>query len=550
MNTPRGRRGRPISTLGLAVALTLGGGGALAVASLGSGTASGATTDSTTTTTTTTTTPPLSTTTPSTTTPSTSSSNSPSSTSSLGGFTVTALAEALTAQYEQPNLPLPSTPSLEFDEGYADTTDNFGPTGTATASTLYPGQVVANAGPELGLLVPDVPLPPAPTWPVEAVSSYPQSPNTAATDQAGMNMDADSSAGDTTASATLGDDAPTAGSSGSPNAASSATAGAGNPLAASSAFLGIGQISATSSSGAPAADAVGTATATDTGISILNGFITIGGVTSTASATSDGTTGSLSGSTVLSNVAIDGESVTIDAHGIAAAGQNEALALPVSSLNSMLTDLGITLSLTNPTDSVTGPSASRTLDGLKISINLDTLDKAANTIADLLPASLTSQLPVPLPDQQLLTLDFGTVTVASAAAPSFSAPDATDGTAGSDGLASAFVPALSTGSYDPGSDGTGGSFGGSGVADAAAPSSAPTGSAADQPTSALTPVFTGIGAGVVLLGVLAALAMAYAYKRVDDLSELTGASCANGDPLSDLFDEGGAPIDGAGGFVP
>ena len=44
--------------------------------------------------------------------------------STLGGFTVTSLAEAVTAQYEQPNFPLPATPSLEFDEGYASTTDS------------------------------------------------------------------------------------------------------------------------------------------------------------------------------------------------------------------------------------------------------------------------------------------------------------------------------------------------------------------------------------------------------------------------------------------
>ena len=95
----------------------------------------------------------------------------------LGGYTITALAEAVTAQYEQPNFPLPATPSLEFDEGYAATSDNSGPTGTAVASSLYPGQVVANAGPELALLVPGVPLPPAPVWPIEATSEYPQTPN-------------------------------------------------------------------------------------------------------------------------------------------------------------------------------------------------------------------------------------------------------------------------------------------------------------------------------------------------------------------------------------
>ncbi len=104
--------------------------------------------------------------------------NGPAGAATLGGFTVSALAEAVSLQYEQPNFPIPSTPSLEFDEGYAATTDNYGPTGQATASTLYPGQVVANAGPELSLLVPGVAAPAGPGLAGHAASEYPQTPNT------------------------------------------------------------------------------------------------------------------------------------------------------------------------------------------------------------------------------------------------------------------------------------------------------------------------------------------------------------------------------------
>src|SRR6185437_8717605 len=143
-----------------------------------------------------------------------SGSGSGGASSALGGFTVNSVAEAVTAQYEQPNFPVPATPSLEFDEGYAATSDNYGPSGSATASSLYPGQVVANAGPELGLLVPGVPLPPAPVWPIQAAAEYPQTPNSSSTDQPGVNMDASSTANGNTASATIGDDAPEAGSNG------------------------------------------------------------------------------------------------------------------------------------------------------------------------------------------------------------------------------------------------------------------------------------------------------------------------------------------------
>jgi hypothetical protein len=539
------RRGSRLPALGLTATLILGGGTALAAAALSGGSAGADTTTSTTSTTT-------SITTPATTTPTTSAgADSTGTTTTLGGFTVTSLAEAVTAQYEQPNLPLPSDPSLEFDEGYAATTDNFGPTGTATASSLYPGQVVANAGPELALLVPGVPLPAAPVWPVEAVSSYPQTPNTASDDQPGANMDATAGTDATTATATMGNDAPAAGSSGS-TTTTTTTSGGGNPLGSSSSIAGIAGSSSTSTSEAPSTQAIGTATATDTGISILQGLIAIGGVTSTATATSDGTTGSVTGSTVVTNASIAGEPVTIDASGIHAAGQNSPAAVPVSTLNTLLSQLGITVSLTAPTDAVQGASASRTLDGLKITINLDTLDSSAGQIGSLLPASATSQLPVPLPNKQLLTLDFGTVTVAAAASPAY-----TDGSGGGSGVAAGsddaggFAPPLSTGAFDS-SDGVGDAgTTGTGTTPGTGTSGAPaSGSASDRPTSALTPVFTGLGSGLVLLGVLAALGLAYAYKRVDDISELAGPACATGDPLQDRFEDAVGTADEWGGVGP
>ena len=470
--------------------------------------------------------------------------------STLGGFTVTSLAEAVTAQYEQPNFPLPATPSLEFDEGYAATSDNFGPSGTATASSLYPGQVVANAGPELALLVPGAPLPPAPVWPVEATSEYPQTPNSGSTDEPGVNMDASSTTNGNTASATLGDDASTAGSNGA-DPTLQAPSSSGNPLAGSSAIIGIGNMSATSSSLAPSTSANAQASATDSGISILAGFITIGSVTSTATADSDGTTGKLTGSTVVQNVDIAGEQVTVNSSGIAAAGQSTPLSLPISSINTLLSELGISLSVTNPTDSVSGPSASRTLDGLKISIDLKTLDSAANTFATLLPASLTSQLPVALPDDQQLTLDLATLQVSSTASPAFAA-----GNSGNSGAASSSASAPSTpsavssaavtgnsgtagtegtsGSFGTGNTGTGGTSDGSTPTGSTGSSGGPT-STASEPTSVIAPAFKGIGAALVLLGVLAACALAYAYKRADDAAGVLGSSCADGDPLMERF---------------
>jgi hypothetical protein len=532
--TTRARARRRMTTAGMSVALLVGGGATLGVAALSAGRA-GADTGTGTTTTTTTAPAP----------------------STLGGFTVSALAEASTAQYEQPNFPVPATPSLEFDEGYAATSDHFGPSGSAVASSLYPGQVVANAGPELSLLVPGLPLPAAPIWPIEAVSAFPQTPNTASTDQPGVSMDATSSEGANTATASIGDDAPTAGSgSGSSTpalpdetsltgalgsllgGAAGSSAANGNPLAEASSLMGIGFSSGTSTSGATGGTATATGTATDTGISILGGVINIGGVTTTATATSDGTTGKVTGSTVLTNVSVAGEAVTIDGTGIHAAGSGTP-AVPISSLNTLLSQLGISLSLTNATDTLNGPAASRTLNGLTITVDLSTLDAAANKFAASLPASLTSQLPVAVPDKQLFTLDLGTVTVSSAAAPGFNDAGGDAGSTGS-GNGDSSLGSLANGNLDGGSgldpSGTGGDSSTGGAA-----TSAHTG--IGRPVSAITPIFTGIGAGLVLLGLAAAAALAYGYKRVDDATELVGPTCADGDPLSARFLDGDDSID-------
>jgi hypothetical protein len=473
----------------------------------------------------------------------------------LGGFTVNALAESISVQYEQPNFPVPANPSLEFDEGYAASSDNYGPTGSATASTLYPGQVVANAGPQLALLVPGVPLPPAPTWPLQAVSDFPQKPNSASTDMPGLNMDAQSSTDGNTATATLGNDAATAGSTGG-NPTQQAPSGSGNLLAGSNALLGVGGLSANSSAQAPSIKATADATATVGGISMLGGFISIGSITSTADASSDGTTGKVTGSTQVQNVSIAGEQVSITADGIQAPSGKPLGSLPVSALNTLLKELGITIAVTNTTDKVSGPSARRELDGLEIQVNLNTLDTAANKFASLLPAKLISQLPFAIPNEQLITFYFGRVQVSSTASPSFVVSNS-----GSTGAAAPASSSPSTGVSATGN--TGNSFTGStGAGTAGSSFAGNTGSAGSSPSgnngtgspvvspqsSTVGATFKGVGAALILLGLLAAAALAYLYKRADDMTDALGTTCSEGDPLMERFTVTPDELSDFGGF--
>ncbi len=465
-----------------------------------------------------------------------------------------ALGESISAQYEQPNFPVPATPSLEFDEGYAATTDNFGPTGSATASTLYPGQVVANAGPELALLVPGVPLPPAPAWPIQAVSNFPQAPNTAATDVPGLNMDAQSTTNGNNATATIGNDSAIAGSNGG-DATQQAPSGTGNVLAGTSGILGVGVMSATSSSQAPSTTATATATATVGGISLLGGFISIGSITSTATASSDGTTGKVTGSTQVQNISIAGEQISVTADGIQAPSSKSLGALPVSALNTLLKELGITVAVTNPTDKVSGASASRELDGLEIQINLNSLDTAANKFASLFPPKIISQLPVAIPNEQLITLYFGRVQVNSTASPNFVAGNS--GSTGAGAGSSTSTGASSTGSTGSGFTGNTGTGLGSSFAGNTGSSlgSSPSGGNGTGSSPTLSPqtstvgeTFKGIGAALILLGLLAAAALAYLYKRADDLTDALGTTCSDGDPLMERFTVTPDELSDFGGF--
>src|SRR5262249_53347045 len=131
-------------------------------------------------------------------------------------------------------------------------------------------------------------------------------------------------------------------------------------------------------------------------------------------------------STSLANVSIAGETVQIGANGIEAVGKTAPLALPISALNTLLNELGVSISVTNATDKVSGAQAARQLDGVRISINVTILDNVVNKLAGLLPKQLTSSLPIALPNAQIITLDLGTVSVSSAASPSFSGDTSSD----------------------------------------------------------------------------------------------------------------------------
>ena len=176
-------------------------------------------------------------------------------------------------------------------------------------------------------------------------------------------------------------------------------------------------------------------------------------------------------------------------------------------------------------------------------LNLNTLDAAANKFASLLPAKVISQLPVAIPDEQQVTFYFGRIQVSSTAAPSYLASNSgSTGAAAASSSSTAGSTSGNTGNSFTGSTGTGGSSfaGNTGSAGSSPSGSTGAGGGSGSPTvspqtSTVGATFKGVGAALILLGLLAAAALAYLYKRADDMTEALGTNCADGDPLMERF---------------
>ncbi len=458
-----------------------------------------------------------------------SSSTASSGQSDLGGWTLNSTAAGVSVWYEQPNLPIPATPTLEFDLGYSQASFNAGPVGNANGAVLWPGAVVAGGGSELPLLLdpyleqyaPSLapalePLVPTSVdYPAETTSAYPQGPDSATNDDGTVAMNSSADENSSQANSSLGIVGGTAAQSGLP--------------------AGMLTVQAVGSSVEDTVDNMGnadsTASSTLHGISFAGGLITIGELTTSAEATSDGNQGQVSGSSSAVGMTIAGEPVSIDSSGIHVLGNSEnLLGSLVPTVDQILATAGITITLTNPTDTISGASAERQLDGLAITINLSTFDKDLDQLLAELPSSITSvldQLPVPTPYEQSFTFDLGWVNVEAAATPPFelSLGNLNSGSGGSSLLPTGTSPSAGGSTFTPGTTGT----------------TSPTGSTTlpQVPSGTVVPaapaLFKGIGTGLIVLGaVLAALLVGLLMGTDSAVGRLAPTVPCVGEDVGDL----------------
>ena len=444
--------------------------------------------------------------------------------SNLGGFTLSSSAAGLSVYYNQPNFPIPANPTFEFDVGYSSATYNAGPVGSANASAIWPGPVIAGGGSQLPLLFdpyiqqyagPLAPtleplVPTAGAWPIQAASAYPQGPQSATNNNGPLAMDSEANTNDSKATSALG-----------------LIGGANTSIP--SGMVTVQTVGSTSEDTIDSlGNAVSEATSSVHGIDIAGGLIHIGAVTSTGTSSSDGNNATLSGGSNVTGVTVAGQQVGINSGGISVSNQNANLLSSAPNPNTVLSTAGITMALTNPTDTVNGPSGQRQLDGLKVTIDLSQYDQNYSKLVSMLPSQITSglnQLPLPTPYKQSITIDFGWAQVAAAASPSYN-PSLTLNTPSDNG------------SSTLGTTGTGGTPGTLGTP--GTPGTGTTGNGSSSPSIRLpnaspAALFKGVGTGLIILGlILAAVLTAFLLWSDRAVGRLAAAVPCVGEDIANL----------------
>jgi hypothetical protein len=462
----------------------------------------------------------------------------------FGGFDASARANGLQLTYDVENVfPLPS-PLFQASVPESRTTLQSGPAATALGSIAYPGNVLANlpaivaqgGGGEAGQLVPG--------YPVVSRAEHPGGPPEARQTVGAANSEARANETFAQAVTTMG----------------------GGDLPA---FVRIGAVTTSARTGFVDGKIESRSRVEVTAVDLLFGLLHIDSIVTDLVATTDGATSASDGGTTFSGITFLGLPATLGPDGLvvgepsapanpgpltplvegvgdltpvadglrdAAEPLNQALRDVLGSTNATVADLleasGIRIRTLEPFESVQGPSAERTANGVVIDITYD--GRGDNPLAQLVAAIPSDQLPgegipgfpVNTSPQALvnllkethvtgLALAYGNVNVDATPAfefdaPDFDAPDLSSPIGGAGGPLA--TPGFSTPSpqLPPGGPGTGpGDLGVDGTPAAAAGA--------------------GAGAAAVLLALLSSPLWAVGSRNLaDNVLGVAGSSCPAG----------------------
>ena len=406
-------------------------------------------------------------------------------------------------------------PFTEADFPEAESQFATGPFGSGLATVFWPGSAGGNFGSlseELGIPSQLEPLVSQLNDPVRANAQYPSGPASASypagASGGAIEMQSTAGANGTTATAALSDESVPS-------------------------LISFSSAKGTSSSSAAGSAAGGTATSDLGGISLLGGLVDIGSVTSTATATSTGTTSSGSTVTHVAGVTVLGQPASIGTDGLVlpkiATSSNLLDSLIPSILQTALQQtvsaLGLRVTEFPSSQVHSGASDTVTSGGVQVEVippagAATTLEAAAALLAPYFPsqAAIVPTLPGLL-QGATLTITIGRSTASAAASPPFNSsftPPPLPTTPATTIAVPSTTPASPSSVIPPSSSGgqtipgsttpvvvtPGVSTPGSVVAPSSTPASTPF---VATPISLSTP----LGAGLVVLGLLATAALGY-----------------------------------------
>ncbi|HEY6474005.1 MAG TPA: hypothetical protein VIY26_14020 [Acidimicrobiales bacterium] len=409
----------------------------------------------------------------------------------LLGYNASALAIGTQFAFNVPGvLPLPNQNIIEDDVPFARTTVGGGPVVDSIGAPYYPGDIAANLGtllltfgaPALPLndpLLAESKFPTSPGYPSSA--DFPQNTKpgavqvaTGVADSSGTGGDASGTVSDVSVANLLGlNTLPIVG---------------GILSSTASSVFDVGNISATNKVALTGSSVTSTATTTLGAIDIA-GLVDIAGMTATATAKSDGTTGTPTATVHLGDVTVDGSEAYIDNTGVhvdknAATSAGITPAQLQQTINSTLGQDGVNIQLANPQQTSNGAQASANSGGLVISLT-------RQFAIPYIPGEPT----IPLPELGNVGLPAGDYTMTTSvtlglaqASANATAPVANTGTTGNTGAASGASTTPSTAGTPAVTGVTGntgfGFTGGTGTAQSLAPTG--TGGGSTEPVPAPT----------------------------------------------------------------
>jgi hypothetical protein len=308
----------------------------------------------------------------------------------FAGFDMGAKATAVQLVFDSPSLGIPATPTGELNFAFSEATFKSGPSGYGLGSLVWPGQVAAALPPFIvGIIeeqsMSDIPLD-LPAYPVRAETFYPAGPQDSSFQLGTSVMSSKAHDTFTEANAHL------------------------NSFAFPAIF-NLGTQTSMTSTGFDTAGAVSMAEAAVNDLSI-QGVLTIDGVVTRATARSNGEKGTVAGTTSVVGAEVGGIPVKIDNEGVKVADQTgPGAAAAQQAVNQALLQSGISIELAPPVDTIAGPTASRALGGVIVTMKSDPL----NALLALLPPDIRKQITDQITFDQAISISIAPAVVSAGA---------------------------------------------------------------------------------------------------------------------------------------